>query len=295
MIRHYRIAGTAISVRTGDGVPYREGGELSRFAAESCGEAVICDVSTAKTLPSPSGEQLAAFPTMAEYREGDRIIRYLGPLPSVDVRTEYRAGHISILLRRSIYPVVTEAAILNAIGAERLLGASGKVILHASYVGWRGGAILFTAPSGAGKSTQAALWEEHRGAVVVNGDRAVLGLRQGRGYAYGLPYSGSSRICRNLTLPLTAVVCLEKAEENRLSRLGASEAFRRIWEGCCLNPWDRVAMRDAGRTVGGLVSETPVFRLSCRPDKEAVLLLSEAIERLNQENASGSGGERKHL
>ena len=64
--------------------------------------------------------------------------------------------------------------IFNALALEKVLIAHESIILHASYVNYNGKAILFTAPSGTGKSTQAALWEEYKGAEIVNGDRVII-------------------------------------------------------------------------------------------------------------------------
>ena len=48
--------------------------------------------------------------------------------------------------------------IWNKIDLSRILLHQGGLILHASYIIWNDRGILFTAPSGTGKSTQAGLW-----------------------------------------------------------------------------------------------------------------------------------------
>lgn len=52
--------------------------------------------------------------------------------------------------------------ILDAICMEQILNEKSTFILHSSYINFNGKAILFSAPSGAGKSTQADLWEKIR-------------------------------------------------------------------------------------------------------------------------------------
>ena len=47
-------------------------------------------------------------------------------------------------------------------------------VLHCAYITHEGKAILFSAPSETGKTTQGNLWEKYRGAKTVNGDRALL-------------------------------------------------------------------------------------------------------------------------
>ena len=59
--------------------------------------------------------------------------------------------------------------------------------LHASVINWKDKGILFSAPSGTGKSTQADLWKKYEGAKVINGDRALIRKRKRR--VYGLWFS----------------------------------------------------------------------------------------------------------
>ena len=48
-------------------------------------------------------------------------------------------------------------------GLEHLLATQRAVILHSAYIDYKGKAILFSAPSGTGKSTQAELWMDESG------------------------------------------------------------------------------------------------------------------------------------
>lgn len=167
--------------------------------------------------------------------------------------------------------------ILEAFGLSHCLPQRGVLLLHCAYVLHRGYAILFTAPSGTGKSTQAALWERHLGSCVVNGDRAALGLEQGKLMAYGLPLSGSSEACRNVTAPVIAAVGLSQAKENRLERLTVLQTTSRLMNGTYLLPEfsaDRGMLLDLALTLAQRVKG---FHLSCLPDTDAVDLLADAL------------------
>ena len=78
---------------------------------------------------------------------------------------------------------------------ERQMIRRDSMILHCAYIKYCGAAILFSAPSETGKSTQAGLWEKYRGSETVNGDRALLRKIDGRWTACGWPVCGSSEIC----------------------------------------------------------------------------------------------------
>lgn len=60
------------------------------------------------------------------------------------------------------------------IAMERILMEQEAAILHASFIEYEGQAVLFTGPSGIGKSTQAGLWEQYEDAQILNGDRTIL-------------------------------------------------------------------------------------------------------------------------
>lgn len=151
-----------------------------------------------------------------------------------------------------------------------------RLILHASYIRHGDHGIIFTAPSGTGKSTQADLWHLHRGAEILNGDRAVIGLRGETPFVFGFPMSGSSPYCENVSLPLCCIVSLLQGPENRIRKLHGIEALRVILNGTYYDPKHRA---DLGRNMDVALKllRTPVFELSCRPDIGAVEALEEAI------------------
>ena len=117
--------------------------------------------------------------------------------------------------------------ISDHIGMETLFLRKNCLMLHAALIRWQGKGILFTAPSGTGKSTQAGLWEKYEEADILNGDRAAVRKdKNGCWQAYGLPYAGSSGIYRNEKAPVSAIIVLRQAYENRIQRLGMLEIIQ---------------------------------------------------------------------
>ena len=69
----------------------------------------------------------------------------------------------------------TDTLFISCLCLERPLSVQGCYILHCTFLDYRGQAILFSGPSGIGKSTHANLWCRHiPGTQVLNGDRALL-------------------------------------------------------------------------------------------------------------------------
>lgn len=165
----------------------------------------------------------------------------------------------------------------SLIGLETFLLRYGGLLLHAAFIQWNGSGILFSAPSGTGKSTQADLWAHYEQADILNGDRAGIRRIEGEWRAFGLPLAGSSSIYKNESAPLTELVVLRQGAENRIRRLRGAEAFRYLYPETSVHCWHRPSAEKAASLLMQLVSEVPVRLLECRPDEGAVRLLKKTI------------------
>lgn len=167
--------------------------------------------------------------------------------------------------------------LLDAANLEHMLTALGAVSLHSSFITHCGQAILFSAPSGTGKSTQAALWEQYAHAEQINGDRSVIRCVDGVWTAFGFPFAGSSGIYKNKSAPIRAIVVLRQAKDNTIERLGASEAFRLLYSETAIQRWNTQGHAAAVDLLIRLSAAVPVYRLCCTPDARAVALLQQTL------------------
>ena len=171
------------------------------------------------------------------------------------------------------------SSILNQIGLEKLLLDNSAFLLHSSFIRYRGQGILFSAPCGVGKSTQASLWEKYRNARILNGDRAGIRFQDGSWTAYGMPFAGSSGIYRNDEAPLGAIVTLAQGPENVIRRLRPMEVVRRLLAECSCLRWDSDFMGRVLDLLLKLAAQIPVYHLECRPDQGAVELLEHTLQK----------------
>lgn len=102
---------------------------------------------------------------------------------------------------------------LAAFSLEKQAIKDHSMILHSAYMCYEDTAVLFSAPSETGKSTQAGLWEKYRGTWTVNGDRSLLIREEDGWYANGWPVCGSSEICNNKSYPVRAIVMLHRRKK----------------------------------------------------------------------------------
>lgn len=164
------------------------------------------------------------------------------------------------------------------IGLERLLLGKDALVLHASCVDTPYGGILFSGPSGIGKSTQADLWCKCGQGRLLNGDRPILRKMEDRWRAYGSPYAGSSKCHVNECCGIRAIVLLKRASVCEIRRLSGAEMFRRVFAGMTVNNWDYEYVMKASELTMQLIREVPVYELACTKEQEAVQILQEQLE-----------------
>lgn len=151
------------------------------------------------------------------------------------------------------------------------------VIIHASYIIYNGQAILFTAPSGGGKSTQADLWQKYESAEIVNGDRAVIKKEDDGWFVHSLPLCGSSGICLNKSAKLHTIVSVNKAEENSVSKLTSSEKLKLLMNQLSFEAYKKDDFDKVLKFVDEMISQSEIISLNCTPDVQAVKALKKYL------------------
>lgn len=165
----------------------------------------------------------------------------------------------------------------DIIALDSLLLRYQGLLLHSSFIRWNSQGLLFSAPSGTGKSTQADLWVKYEGAEIINGDRAGLRKLDKGWTAYGLPYAGSSGVYRNESAPVKSIIVLRQAKENRIRPLGPAEAVRYLYPEITVHQWDSDFVKQVMDLLTDLVLNIPIYLLECLPDQGAVDLVKRTI------------------
>lgn len=284
--RYYEIGGIPFSVITPE--PFEEKEPYSMFSVSE--RDTLCDYvfSFADSLPEPDGKFLFEDPYYRAYEKDGEIHRYVGyyhdgkicndPYAEVSYRIDC-PDTVKVIMAKDKKVPMKAAFIYRCLCIEHLVSSNGGLLLHSSFIDTGDGAILFTAPSETGKSTQAELWRRHRGARVINGDCSVIRKKDGVMRAWGLPFSGTSNICLNESCDLKAVVYLTQAPENRAERLGGAMAFRALLEGTKINIWSTADTDATTSLIAEIARSVPVIKLDCLPDEGAVETLEKALEK----------------
>ena len=253
------------------------------FARDGAEPSYTYTLELTDSFPQPRGRMIAQRPYLAVFEQDGLEMRYIGVAGTPGFYACYReedACSATILLAGAAAGAMcVDPMFLAMFAMERHMMDRDALVLHCAYMQREGKAILFSAPSGTGKTTQATLWEKHRGTRVVNGDKALLRSADGVWTANGWPVCGSSQVCHDESMPIRAIVMLSQGKENAIERLAPFAAFSQIYSQITINFWNRDAQQRAMDLIEQLVTQVPVYHLRCTISEEAVACLEAELRR----------------
>lgn len=267
------VAGVSIRLSTEHPLPSDE--MFAPFLTELSEPDIRAEFSCVDQLPSVSGKLLSqGFGDQCYETEDGRILRFFQTSREDQphaVSWEKSDGTIRVEYLPVGKQYVSDFSnTFSHLGIEDVLIRFDRLCLHAACVETPLGGILFSGPSGIGKSTQAGLWCRYRGARQINGDRPAVSFDGKQWLAWGMPYAGSSRVYVNDCCPIRAIVMLRQEKRCSVRRLGAGEAFRALWQGMAVHHWDRSFVEKASSLAMALIASVPVYEFGCTPDETAV-------------------------
>lgn len=173
--------------------------------------------------------------------------------------------------------------IVRNVNIEGAFLENDTMILHSNYIIYNGSSILFTGVSGSGKSTQGDLWEKYQGAEIINGDKSAIRFENNILKSYGVPFSGTSHICKNKDSRVRTIVAVVKDEKNFVEAISKREALKILLGQIAINRWNVNDMNKAIDLILKVVDAVPVVKLHCRVDEEATIVLKEFLDNNTKE------------
>lgn len=278
MVYFYDFAGISFKVCLYDGLIVTPFGILSEFETQKKECSYTVNISENDFFPHPVGECVFSSENKIVYLDGDTEYIYIGSVSNGPLGAYMyivcNDDHNDVMIKGVKDGEIPHRNIIESMTAVHAISRNGGVLLHSSYINVNGKAILFTAPSGVGKSTQAQLWCEYEKAELINGDRSVIYPE----CVCGVPYCGSSGVSKNVTLPIVAIVYLSQAPTDSIEKLNGVRAFRKIWEGCCVNVWNKSDVERSVKTISDVVSSVAVYHLACTKERSAVDILKKELD-----------------
>lgn len=153
------------------------------------------------------------------------------------------------------------------------------VLFHGSCIAVDGAAYLFAAKSGTGKSTHTRLWREYLGerAFMVNDDKPLIRVQDGRALVFGTPWDGKHHLSRNTAVPLRALCILQRAARNSIEPVSAAQSLPMLLQQV-YRPADGEALKKTLALVESLATSVSLWRLGCNMEVEAAQIAYNAMK-----------------
>ncbi len=279
MLRDYSICGKELKLSA----PFFPGDSENwkKFLVESAKPDIIVECKIAGKLPEINGEWLERGD--CDYCTVGNVVYkriYMGSADGAVIKATLNdlSQKEITFAEGSFKTLMDERYMWSTIGLAESLLYLDSLLMHASFIEVNGEAILFTAPSGTGKSTQAELWRRFGGAKVINGDKAGLCCVDGKVYACGVPFCGTSGICENKNLPLKAIVELGQSTQNTVKKLTTVGGLQAVLGNTYIDMQTPGVPVKCVELINKILRTVNVYHLDCTPDERAVEALKSALK-----------------
>lgn len=161
--------------------------------------------------------------------------------------------------------------------AESILKHSG-FLMHGVTIDVGGCGIGFLAKSGVGKSTHARLWSDllKNEMTVINGDKPLVRLLDGKAFAYGTPWAGKEHLHTNTKTELKKICFLERSEKNRCTPMEKGMVFERLVNQIYI-PADTELLCLTLEYLNTLIETCDFYLIKCNTDISAAKTAYEGI------------------
>ncbi len=145
-----------------------------------------------------------------------------------------------------------------------------RFVFHGAAIKAFGKGYVFAAPSGTGKSTHVALLTKYFGddVTVINGDKPILGVRDGDVTVYSCPWSGKEGWYTNTSAPLGGIVLLKRGKQNSIKRIKPSDYLEELVLQAYI-PENGEAFLKTLELMDAISKSVPFYLLECDISREA--------------------------
>jgi len=245
-----------------------------RFETENDGAEYVYKMMISNDFPQAEGRLIAKRADLMVYNLNGLEIRYIGIKGIPEYYACYKEvdeGYANVYIHpQRMAGLSVDPVFVSLLALERRMIQKDSLILHCAYISYQNEAILFSAPSETGKTTQANLWEKYMHSKTINGDRGLLTKKKDEWIIQGFPVCGTSDVCFNETKAIKAIVMLSQGKENSVTRLNPLQAFTQIIGQITKNQWNIQTSTKTIDLIEHLVNKVPIYHLSCTISKEAV-------------------------
>ena len=159
--------------------------------------------------------------------------------------------------------------------------AYDSCMFHGALIQWRDMSILFTGPSGMGKTTQYRLWRslESKTVKMINGDKPILVYKDDKIIACSSPWNGKEQYgAAGISDPLKAIIILEQDNKNHIKKLSTKDAVIPLFTQFIAYPENTDIIKQEAQFLDTMLEKVPVWKLTNRGDIESAILTRDTLE-----------------
>ena len=172
-----------------------------------------------------------------------------------------------------VFDIEPRCLVFNALGEifRFIMLKRNGIVIHSSSMSYKNQGVLFSAPSETGKSTHTGLWRKYYpdDTCIINDDTPTILLKNGIPMLCGTPWSGTSEINMNKSVPLKAIVFLRRGLENTISPLNPVQAISYLANEIRL-PLDSELMDETFNIINEIFKTVSCYILHCNISRDAV-------------------------
>jgi hypothetical protein len=158
----------------------------------------------------------------------------------------------------------------GAILLHYLAHENSGVLLHSSGVNDGKNGYVFTAVSGTGKSTIAALWQSE-GAQIINDDRLILMPQDAGVMMSNTPMPYYQDVYKES--PVTAVFLIKQSSNNYIKPLPGVAGVAGLMANCIQFLYDKKMVQKHLNSLTAIAERCPIYELGFKPDTEIVEII----------------------
>lgn len=133
-----------------------------------------------------------------------------------------------------------------------------RLAIHSSAIDVMGEGILFSASSGTGKSTHTLHWIKEYNAMYINDDKPLVYKQHDKIVVSGTPWCGKELLQSNITVPLRAIVFLDRGDNNLINMANKEKVIALMQNS--IRPRNEELMNIASEIINDIVSEIPMVK-----------------------------------
>lgn len=164
----------------------------------------------------------------------------------------------------------TQEYILSGVIFLEMAIMAGFIPIYASAINYENQAILFSAHSTTGKSTQSKLWQNFdQNLSIIIDEKPLLYVKDEKFYIQASPFSGKTNENNNVSIPLKTILFIKQSRINQATLLDEKDALKEVLKNT-QKPKDQNTYFTLLSQIDKLIKEIPMYNYQITKDITAV-------------------------